>query len=346
MRQTIKNVLFSAAFIAGLIVLLVAASQVTMPKGNAAEDNMFDVRASGIDAEPAGTIDMIIAGDSEAYSDFVPLALWKDFGCTSYLCSTSAQKMYETEAWIKRACRNQQPKVVLLESNVLLRPTPYEEAALAPIKSLLPVLSYHTRWKYLRPRDWYTVPEYTHIEQDKGYVYSVLIDGVTEDVSDYMHPSDEVERVSRLNLSYLDSILRYCDSRGMRLVLVSAPSTDLWSSRNHNAIARIAEKLGLTYIDLNTMPEETGIDWTRDTRDHGNHLNNAGALKATRVVGEILASMELLPDHRGDPAYAQWDEALADAMAQGQTFDPATALDAAVEAAPDETDGIGDDDEN
>ena len=56
------------------------------------------------------------------------------------------------------------------------------------------------------------------------------------------------------------------------------------------------------------MQKEVPIDWSLDTRDKGDHLNQTGAEKVTRFMGGYLAGTGLLKNHTGDSRYAKWDE--------------------------------------
>ena len=67
----------AVVFILVILGLLFALSPVFMPKTN---KDLRDSSANGILAEPAGTIDVIIVGDSEAYCTFIPLQMWNDYG--------------------------------------------------------------------------------------------------------------------------------------------------------------------------------------------------------------------------------------------------------------------------
>ena len=94
------------------------------------------------------------------------------------------------------------------------------------------------------------------------------------------------------------------------MLLVSAPHFT-WTTEKSNGVSRLAEKQGLPFVDLN-LAEDLGIDWEQDTSDGGDHLNHSGTSKVSTYLGRLLRDEYGLADHRGDPAYASWDEALAD----------------------------------
>ena len=58
--------------------------------------------------------------------------------------------------------------------------------------------------------------------------------------------------------------------------------------------------IGMGRRAKNFLNMDIGIDWTRDTRDKGNHLNYSGAKKTTAELGKYLAENYTLPDRRND----------------------------------------------
>lgn len=68
--------------------------------------------------------------------------------------------------------------------------------------------------------------------------------------------------------------------------------------------------MGFDYIDLNRGRHKVNVDWRWDTRDRGDHLNLSGTTKVSRKLRALLSRHYRLPDHRGDPTYATWEEDL------------------------------------
>ena len=62
------------------------------------------------------------------------------------------------------------------------------------------------------------------------------------------------------------------------------------------------------------------VDYAEDCYDDVGHLNPDGASKTTAYLGQWLRENFDLPDHRGDSAYAHWDEYLAQYEAHRQTL--------------------------
>lgn len=308
MRLFWKHTLQSAAFLCGLLVLLLGLSRLLEPKGNRKADGMHDSSAYGVTAEPENTLDVLILGDSESYSSLIPLYLWQDYGFTSYVCGTPNQRLFYSEEFLTRAFQKQSPKLVILETNALYRKFSRKETLSRYLNEWLPVFRYHDRWKTLTTRDFSFKKDYTHRVTNKGYWYNTT--AKTAVLKDYMAPSDKAEAIIDKNEKSLARIEKLCRQNGATLMFLSTPSTKNWNSRRHNGVQALADRYGVAYLDMNAVWKDVGIDWKTDSRDAGDHLNYFGAKKATRYLGDYLKRQQDLPDHRKDPAYQSWWDAL------------------------------------
>ena len=119
MSRFLKHTLRCVVFLAVLALLLTGVSQLVRPKNNTRSDGIHDPAANGILGEPDNTIDLLILGDSESYSAFIPMQLWQQYGYTAYCCGTSRQTLYYSEAFLHKAFQKQSPKLVILETDVI-----------------------------------------------------------------------------------------------------------------------------------------------------------------------------------------------------------------------------------
>ena len=114
MKRIIKCIIFIAIF----LIILEILSKIFIPKNNTLEAGLGKrkLTASGIYTEPENTIDVLVLGDSESYTSYIPLELWNQYGFTSYVCGTPAQRLSVSLSYIKDALKTQKPKIVLLEN--------------------------------------------------------------------------------------------------------------------------------------------------------------------------------------------------------------------------------------
>lgn len=303
-----KKIAKALGFWGLFLALFLAVSPLFAPKDNTGGAGIHEVNAKGFLGEPEDTIDVLILGDSEAYSGYIPLRIWENYGITSYVCSTGDQMLYQSYSYLEWVLRSQSPKVVVLETNAFYREFTAAQMLGHIAEEQFPYLRYHDRWKDLKLSDLQPQVTYTNTQRDKGYLYFTKV--VPADTTGYMAPSEESQPVPLLNRTYVEWIRDLCRQEGLQLILVSTPSPTNWSSYYHNGVAELARELELDYLDMNLMQQEIPIDWSRDSYDGGDHLNYSGACKVTDHMGALLWETGLFADKREDPRYEQWHQAV------------------------------------
>lgn len=308
MKQGIKKAVGSLFFSAGLIALLVVLSMIFIPKNNMKAFGMEDVPANGILGEKADTIDVVIVGDSESYSSFSPMQMWEQQGFTSYVCGTPEQYLYQSETFLEKAFENQKPSVVVLETNAIYRKMSPSAAVMNTVENMFSIFRYHDRWKSMGSDDFLKPVNYTWTDDMKGYRYNNAVDQAP--TKEYMIPTDQAAPIEALNEEYVKNMAEFCRENGVAFLLVSTPSTVNWNYSRHNGIEALAKEYNIPYIDMNLMRQEIPIDWTKDTRDQGDHLNHSGAVKVSSWFGKFVKEKFSLKDRRQDSSYSQWNDAL------------------------------------
>ncbi|MCR4999915.1 MAG: SGNH/GDSL hydrolase family protein [Lachnospiraceae bacterium] len=257
-----------------------------------------------LEVEPEDTIDILVLGDSESYTTVSPMQLWKQYGYTAYAAGQPGAKVSDTEAVLKTALKKQNPKVVLLETNVLFRYEPTDKKTQSLISDTIyqtfPLLKNHNAWKSpfteLRVKTYMGFPISAKIRPYSG--------------EPYMVDSKETTRIDEQNQKTLRKIQTMCADKGAKLVLYSAPSPKNYNSTKHQLLVELAKAEGLEYIDLNTNTETLAIDWSIDTRDKGDHLNFSGAQKTTAYLGTYLKNSCEIPSRRQDECAKHWNRML------------------------------------
>lgn len=312
-----KTALRSLIFMAVFMVILAGFSCLFRPKNNREDYGMGEMKANGILAEPEGSIDVVAVGDSECALAVIPMVLWREQGIASYNCGTTGQYLYEAYSYLKQAFDRQPVKVVLLETNMIYRECTAENWLFSKLERLLPALRYHDRWKSLRAEDLGSV-EYTWSDEYKGHMF--YSDVQAYDGGDYMFFTDAMREIPRWNQICLREIIALCRENGASLVFVSAPSPVNWSYESHNGVQAFAEVWDIPYVDLNLMEEEIAIDWEKETKDAGDHVNCYGAEKVSVWLSGYLARQYVLTDHRKEAGYTAWEDALRVYEAEWETL--------------------------
>ena len=296
-----KRILSCTLFLGFLAVFLWGLSLYFLPKNNTPEAGMGDILANGILAEPENTLDYLVLGDSLAMTGVNPWTLWRDRGYTGYVCAATGLDPEGAAGFLDTALKHQQPKVVLLEAHQLYKAlTPLESGA-RRVSRLIPVLEYHDNWKFLKPAQALQCVHCDNTMVERGYYLRKAVSPA--DPGDYMAPQDGNDPIPEQSLRILGRMADRCRERGITLVVFSLPSPANWSDAAHRAVEEVSENMGLHYVDMNR--EDLGLDWSRDTLDGGDHLNDQGAEKASAFLGCLLEGYGL-EDRREDEKYERW----------------------------------------
>lgn len=302
MKQIILKV---TCFLSILVLLLLLFSYLFIPKNNRSEDGMYNVKANGILGERKNSIDVFVIGDSEAYANISPLDIYDLYGYTMYISGTPGQLINNSYDYLKKALKTQQPKIVILEANTIFRKTTPTSVIKNIGKQVFPIFMYHNRWKSISWSSLFYPVKYTWTDELKGFNYSKKVKPAEK--KEYMASSNELEKITFLNLYYLDQIRKLCEENHIEFVLLNTPNYKNWNYKKHNGVESYAKKYQIDYLDLNLKLEDLQIDWENGTRDKGDHLNYTGALKVSKYIGNYLERKKILIDHRNDPAYEKWN---------------------------------------
>lgn len=305
-----KNIIGSIVFLGGLAGVLLVLSILFMPQDNVYNAVTVESKREALLKEEENTIDVIVVGDSETYSAYSPLQMFKEHGITSYVCGTSAQRLCDTVSILETAFARQSPELVVLETNCFYRYAGPNQSAdydvLNDAAKIFPILKHHNRWK-----QYLGLAGTSHKEIEcirKGF--KLRTNTVPYEGGEWMKETDKRKDFSELVDEYLVEIYELCEENGAELVLVTTPAPANWTYAKHNRVSDWALEYEVEYLDMNFCHEEMGIDWAKDTRDGGNHLNYNGAKKVSAYFGNYLASQFELTDYREEEKYMSWNEAI------------------------------------
>lgn len=277
---------------------------------------------------------VVFIGDCEVYENFSPITLWRDYGVTSYIRGGAQQLIWQSYYMLEDTLRYETPDIVVFNVLSMMYGTPQSEAfnrlnlddmafsmskvkaVLAsvtdgedPVSYFLPLLRYHDRWKKL------TSDDFTYFFRRDNVSFNgfmVRCDVLATDIipkglqlADYTLPG--------LCFEYLDKMAGLCRDKGIKLVLVKAPSIyPYWYSQWDEQITSYAAERDIMYLNFLELLDETGVDLTTDSYDGGLHLNVYGAEKLVAYLGKILTETYDLRDMRGDSqTAAAWEKKTA-----------------------------------
>ena len=266
--------------------------------------------------------DVIFIGDCEVYENFSPVVLWEEYGINSYIRGSAEQYIWQSYYLLEDTLRYETPRVVIFNIQALQfdqsRNEAYNRMTLegmewspSKVKSILasmkpeekfldyvfPILRYHTRWSAL------TASDVQYMFADKkvshnGYYMRVDV-----------KPAENVPEGKILGnydfgenaWKYLDKMTSLCEEKGIRLILIKAPSLyPYWYEEWEIQVEEYAAEHDLLYVNFLELVDEIGIDYNTDTYDAGLHMNLSGAEKLSFYLGQLLVDEAGLADRRNE----------------------------------------------
>jgi hypothetical protein len=323
-----KKVLINIAVICFVFFILIILQGLLKPK------YMTAIHEGNLVAEYYDEVkkhDVIFIGDCEVFSNVSPVALWENYGITSYIRGSAQQLLWHSYYLLKDTISYEKPKVVVFNVLAMKYNEPQKEAynrltldgmklsktkleavdasmleEEALITYLFPILRYHSRWNELNSEDFKYLFQKDTVSHN-GFLMRIDVKPVTiipegKKLVDYQFGDNSYD--------YLDRITKLCKDNDIELILIKSPSVyPYWYEEWDEQMVQYAKENDVTYINFLKVTDEMGIDYSQDTYDGGLHLNLAGAEKFTNYFGKILSDTYTMPDHSNDQEIKKiWDK--------------------------------------
>lgn len=296
MKNFVKIILFVFIF----LIIFFTVSYCFLPKKNVNRFGFYKTSLYGILGEPDNTIDVLAIGDSLVYSSISPMEIYGKNGYIVYDCASPAQLISDTYKNFEIALQVQKPKVAFIEANVLFRDSskkPYYDKYLKFFKYSTPLFLYHDNWKNIFIKD-------KHIDYNKGFIKEDIIRPSKN--RNYMKKNSKGKPIPKENIKYLEKIIDLAKKNNVKLIFVGLPSQKSWNYSKHISIQTLEKKYGFTYINLN-LKNDLNINWEKDTKDKGDHLNIYGAKKVSAFISDYLKELGIITSKKNNPKYKHWD---------------------------------------
>ena len=114
-KDKTKNIIKCILFFIIFCVLMGVLSVVFYPKTSDPEGGLSNPNARGFYGEPRNSLDVVVMGNSNAYSAYSPMMMWKNYGIPTYVAAEGAQNIAETVNVLQEVLTCQKPKLVVLD---------------------------------------------------------------------------------------------------------------------------------------------------------------------------------------------------------------------------------------
>ncbi len=265
-------------------------------------------KIDGFYNSPENEYDVIYFGSSNTYCSFNPLVVWEKTGVKSYVFATQQQPVWATYHYMVDAFERQTPEVAVMDVLMFSKNDEYYDDgvnytfcdnmplsknklelvwASAPkgerFNLAFKFMKYHSRWNELTKQD-FLYRKANMEDYSKGFYI------LTQEYDSAVHTDVSKEKataeLSEKNLTYLHKIIDLCKENGVELLLVKAPSNATLEEKHYyNAVEKVAEERGVSFVDYNLMYSEIELDLEHDFYD-ATHLNVTGAEKFSEYFVE------------------------------------------------------------
>lgn len=305
-----------------LVLLAFSIHGISLLLGNKISEGHF-----GMFYEHEGNFDVLFFGTSHMLNACIPVQLWNDYGIVSYNMAHGSCRMACSYWLAKNAFLHTDPSLIVIDcayiyeqekvseagrpNHMLFNTMPLSLTKLEAIwdlydnrqdrmRYLFPLTEFHRRWNDLGIQDFQIT--YDLMGQD----LHLIAEKATINVA----PRDDKAVVDTVSAEYLGKIIEECKARDIDVVLTYIPFQANEDSMNDMAaLYSMAENWGVPYIDPYTMLEfiDPDTDYVNSTDDNS-HLNIFGAEKFMSFMGKYITENYDVPDRRGDPGYAVWND--------------------------------------
>lgn len=314
-----KTILSIVCWLAALCVCLALADRATRRDDGARKYDAFFAEEQ--------EIDVLFLGTSRILDSILPTELWRDTGITSYNMGNSSEVLDVTEHVLAIAMEKNMPKVAMIDVYYVSHAVdeawtyPYRhlffdevplslkkiEAVRATLPKdqwlefLMPFSLYHGRWEEILSGEAERM-----VDCEPFMLGGELRIGRTENV---FVPAEGMTEEELPGCDALRRIAALCRENGIEPVFLMVPAPLGEEEQRHvQSVQRLADELHVPFLNMIGLGV---VDYAVDCYDDVGHLNPDGASKTTAYLGQWLRENFDLPDHRGDSAYAHWDENLA-----------------------------------
>lgn len=338
-----KNLFKALIFILIFSALFWLAQELLRYPWKADEDTY--IKMVSYSEEPAGTIDVLYFGTSEMYYDVVPVIGYEKTGITGMNLACTRKSAMTAYYQLKEALEYQIPKLVVCDFSALYEdetPAEYEQIYRKITDSLIkrkfryeligaikkawpeesvlnyvfPLLRYHSRWSTMTWADLKRQGEIVPYEQYQwGANFSIQKNEEIYEIDPGWWSVDEekVRDIAPVQAEYYDKFISLCQENGIEVAALMLPRFYEYDTSkkvtNWEKTKAFLEERNVKIIDEYQYEEieRMQLDQYQDYYDRG-HANVSGAMKIMGDLSEKLQEAYKLPDHRGDAAYAAWDQ--------------------------------------
>lgn len=305
-------------------------------------------RLKGFYLEDEQSLDVVVLGASEAYSDFAPGYAYSECGVTGYVFATASNSILNYKSQLKNILSRQNPGVIVIELNGAVygdEEEDYKEANLRNYSDNVPLDGVKLEWMQQNVKEnqaeflfpmlkyhgvWTDFPEnmlyQKTIWQDRARGYNYL-KGILNETAIFKSTQRSMNRIlSRSGKSKkpltsteeqgLRDLLQYCKDQNLKnVVFARFPHIVVRRTferfERGNTVGDIVAEYGFDYLNFERDYDQTKLNEATDFYNL-DHLNVYGQKKFTEYLTDILKQRYSLSPRKLTEAQKQEWQSCAD----------------------------------
>jgi len=337
-KRIVRMIIKFICFISLLYAAWMPVQNLITYKWNVRE-HLYD-RYRHFEAEPEGSIDILFSGSSPVNGGINPVIVYHEIGATGYNFGATHKTAFCSYYDLKYAFKHHVPDLLVLDlADIHIDKAPNESSTWETayrkyienmpdplirlemifayqkefgmnqvMDHLFPLLRYHARWNNLTEDDFKRDPFSYEGYEDfvKGtYMNQAAVNLTGRDA----FTDEEVTPASDLSIRYYDKILDLCKKHGVEVMIAVVPKLEMHPAYMADAVEYAKKNnLNVLYYPDKEAFNAAGIS-EKDCFYNVGHMNVRGQVPYSKAVAAAIKEWYDLEDHRGDPAYAAWDDA-------------------------------------
>lgn len=327
MKKFLKGIKIPVFFL-GLILILAMLSNIFRIN----DMREYQMMKSLCDAQE-NSLDAVYVGSSSTYTFWQAPIAWEKFGFAIQMLSVPAMPPQSLKYMIAEARKTQPDALYIINLNLFkstelsaqtlhytldymhfsanklaLTRELCEKAGFSGLDALeyyFPTIRFHSSWNALTSGRF----RFTS-EGIKGAVHYGTMSKTTDVLAGYQQ-TEELAELTEEQAEILDDLVGYIRENDVNALFVLVPQSqvDLTALGQFNMLAQTLEAEGFPVLNLTRSAEEIGLDFSTDYYNDL-HTNFHGCFKYMDYLCRYLREHYDFTDKRGDPAYADWDEAV------------------------------------
>ena len=290
MKKSGRNIIKSIAFALVAVMIMGVLGAAFTPKRSDPGSGITNSNARGFYGEPKNSIDVLVLGDSNAYSACSPMYIWNKYGIPTYVAAEGFQNVTGASNLLDEVLTCQKPKLVVFDVNMLWTGKTTLKKVENNLKNLaykyLPLAQYHNRWKSMSVSDMFGARDYTYRSASRGQYLSMEVKPFSGQSK--MVETKAVEDIPEVSKILLDKLIDKCEKNGIKIMFMETPTAKSWNYARHNAMVKYAKAKNIEFVDMNT-------------------LNCKGAEKVSAYLGKYISENYSFKDKRHSEKYADWN---------------------------------------